>query len=123
MTKILNDNPKEDKESPLHPFIKGMQEMATSMGRDIGIMALRSIEAQRGGGSAVLYWDEPHLPNVLHVFLVPPGQLIPPLAPSILEHPILQRQSVNKETLVIVLKKPEPVDPAQDNDGQQPGRA
>jgi hypothetical protein len=47
----------------VHPFVNAFANIGAIMGRDLGVIALRSIEAQRDGHQAVLAWASGHIPD------------------------------------------------------------
>jgi len=74
----------------VHPFVNAFANIGAIMGRDLGVVALRSIEAQRGGTSAVLFWSAEDCPEAIKakvpaemtvglyaVMIVPPKASVP----------------------------------------------
>ncbi len=78
---------------PVHPFVEAFANIGSIMGRDLGVIALRSIEAQRGNPGAICLWVGDKIPDVLVLkctaemqkrlfaaMLIPVGGNVPPFA-------------------------------------------
>lgn len=58
----------------VHPFVNAFANIGAMMGRDLGVVALRSIENQRGNTGAVCLWQKEHAPKVI-LDKLPPDML------------------------------------------------
>jgi hypothetical protein len=61
------DNAKAD--PTVHPFVQGLANAGAILGRDIGIIALKSMNSSRGEGfhEAVLYWSADRIPSAIKI--------------------------------------------------------
>lgn len=80
-------------DAAVHPFVNAFANIGAMMGRDLGVVALRAIENQRGGMGAVLFWAVGRVPQAIvdklpkdpafhqrlvGVMLIPVGAQVPP---------------------------------------------
>ncbi len=49
----------------VHPFVNAFANIGAMMGRDLGVVALRSIENQKGNVGAICLWAKDHVPEVI----------------------------------------------------------
>ena len=75
----------------VNPFVNAFANIGAIMGRDLGVVALRAIEAERGNSNAICYWafaDIPppimakvpgdlEVPRIHSAMLVPAGKAMP----------------------------------------------
>lgn len=108
-------------ETVVHPFVQAMRAIGSGIGRDIGVLALRAIEAQKGGVAAVLYWQIDNVPEVIklqvptellktiqHVFVLPAGTTLPPLGAEVFDKQrILKRDLADGSQLILFSLPPD----------------
>lgn len=77
-------------DAAVHPFVNAFANIGAMMGRDLGVVALRAVEAQKGNWGAICTWSVGHIPDTIiakvpqeyqaalyAVMLIPVGVVVP----------------------------------------------
>lgn len=121
--KERTDQQQRQAETSVHPFVLSMARMGANIGKEIGLLALRALEANKNGPASICVWhDEAKMPEVVKtmlpadvkatmVVIVPPDTLVPQYLLEVLSKDgagsVLKRENVDGSWIMCRVAKAE----------------